>query len=97
MEGSCALASAFQVENDTIDSALGTAQVVSDILLANSGTKMQLTGATPAITVGGAAALGDLLVFEVYRNTSGTDVMVEDAWLFGVTLQYQKTNIVAAW
>jgi len=43
-------------------------------------------------------ALGDILTFEVYRNTDGTDDMAEDAHLFGVWLQYKTSNsTVAAW
>jgi len=85
-------------DSDAIDAALGTAQVISDTLLADNGGDMQVSGATPALTVGGTPALGDLVVFEVYRNTDGTDDMTEDAWLFGVQIQYSKLNTaVAAW
>lgn len=84
--------------DDAIDAALGTGQVISDALLADDGADLQITGATPAITVGGSPALGDTIVFEVYRNVSGTDDMVEDAWLFEVIIQYQtSTTAVAAW
>jgi hypothetical protein len=84
-------------DNDTIDAALGTAQVKSDTLLADNGTNLQISEATPALTIGGTPALSDELIFEIYRNTDGTDNMAEDAWLFGVTLQYTKTGVVAAW
>lgn len=84
-------------DSDAIDAALGTPQVMSDALLANNGTDLQLTGAAPAVTVGGTPALGDAVVFEVYRNTDGTDDMAEDAWLMGVLLQYKKNTNVAAW
>ena len=84
-------------DNDAIDAALGTPQVISDTILAANGADMQRTAATPAITVGNAAGLGDMVVFEVYRNTDGTDAMAEDAWLFGVNLQYQRNQTVAAW
>ena len=84
-------------DNDAIDTTLGTPQVISDVLLANNGTDLQTTNATPALTVGGTPALGDLLVFEVYRNTDGTDDMAEDSWLFGLTIQYKKAGTVSAW
>ena len=84
-------------DNDAINAAMGTAQVISDIVLANNGADLQVTAATPAITVGGSPALGDMIVFEIYRNTDGTDDMTEDAWLFGVAIQYQRSNTVAAW
>lgn len=84
-------------DSATIDAALGTPQVISDTLLANNGTDMQITPATPAITVGGSASLNNLIVFEIYRNTDGTDDMAEDAWLFGLNIQYQRNQTVAAW
>jgi hypothetical protein len=84
-------------DDDAIDAALGTPQVISDTLLVNDGTDMHVSGATPALTVAGSPALGDMIVFEVYRNTDGTDDMTEDAWLFGVMIQYKRTNTVAAW
>ncbi len=84
-------------DNDTIDAALGTAQVITDTLLADNGTKLQITAATPSITVGGTSSLGDMIIFEIYRNTDGTDDMAEDAWLMGVMLQFLKTSIPAGW
>jgi len=84
-------------DSDTIDAALGTPQVISDALLANDGADLQVSGATPAITIGGTPALGDLVMFEVYRNTDGSDNMAEDAWLMGILLQYKKNANVAAW
>jgi hypothetical protein len=84
-------------DDDAIDAALGTAQVISDTLLADNGTDLQVSAATPAITVGGTPALGDLVHFKVSRNVGGTDDMEEDAWLFGVWIQYKCTNAVAAW
>lgn len=84
--------------DDAIDAALGTAVTVSDTLLANDGADMQVSAASAAITVGGTPALGDMVAFEVYRNTDGTDDMTEDAWLFGVQIQFKETTTaVAAW
>jgi hypothetical protein len=84
-------------DSDAIDAALGTAQVISDTLLADNGTDLQVSDATPAITVGGTPALGDLVHFKVSRNVGGTDDMTEDAWLFGIWIQYKVTNSVSAW
>ena len=84
-------------DSDPIDAVLGTAQVISDALLANDGADLQISAATPALTVAGSPALNDLIVFEVYRNTDGTDNMAEDAWLFGVLIQYKKTRYAASW
>lgn len=84
-------------DDDAIDTALGTGQVISDTLLINDGTDLHITGATPAITVGGTPALNDLIHFKASRNVGGTDDMEEDAWLFGVLIQYQINEEAAAW
>jgi hypothetical protein len=84
-------------DSDAIDAALGTAQVISDVLLANNGADIQISDATPAITVGGTPALNDIIIFEVYRNTDGVDDMAEDAWLMGVLIQFKKPVYVAPW
>jgi len=78
-----------------IDTALGTAVTISDTVLASSD--MHITSATAVIVVAQAQALGDMIVFEVFRNTDGTDNMDDDAWLFGVLFQYKKDNTVSAW
>jgi len=81
-----------------IDTAFGdVGEVISDAVIVINGTDLQITPTTPAITVGGTPALGDLITFEVYRNTDGTDDCAEDAWLFGVEIQYKKTNAVSVW
>lgn len=91
-------------DSDALDVAQGAAQVVSDTLLANDGGDMQVTAATPAVTVGGTPALGDVLNFKVARNVTGTDDMTEDALLYGVLLQFTESFpdaaagvAVAAW
>lgn len=84
-------------DNDALDVAIGTAQVISDTLLANDGAKSQATAATPALTVGGTPALGDMIYCKVSRNVGGTDDMTENAWLFGAWIQYKAANTVAAW
>jgi len=83
-------------DSDAIDAALGTAVTVSDALTADSGADLQITAATAALTVGGTPAAGDLVTFEIYRNTDGTDDMTEDAWLFGVLIQYQESATAGA-
>lgn len=92
------LAAGAQSDDDAIDAALGTGQVISDTLLANSGADRQVTDATSAITVGGTPALAAMVHFKVSRNISGTDDMVEDMWLFGIWIQYQTLpTFPAAW
>uniref|UniRef100_A0A6M3IJA1 Putative tail protein n=1 Tax=viral metagenome TaxID=1070528 RepID=A0A6M3IJA1_9ZZZZ len=84
-------------DDDPIDATLGTAQVITDIVLAGKDGDLHLTSATPAITIGGTPALGDLVLFKASRNVSGTDDMTEDAWLFGITIQFKINQAVAAW
>jgi len=84
-------------DSDTIDAALGTAQVITDKVTAANGADLQITSATPAITVGGTPALNDQIHFKVSRNVGGTDNMTEDAWLFGVLIQCVKDKSVATW
>lgn len=74
---------------DAIDAALGTGQVISDTLLADNGANWQITAATPAITIGGTPALHDMIVWEFYRNVSGTDDMEEDLTIMGARIQYK--------
>jgi hypothetical protein len=82
--------------DDALDAALGTSQVISDTLLADNGADLQVTGATPALTIGGTPALGDTIHFVISRNVGGTDDMAEDAWLLGATLEYKLTETVTA-
>jgi hypothetical protein len=81
--------------DDAIDAALGTAVTISDTVIADGD--LHVTSVTGALTIGGTPALGDLIEFEVYRNTDGTDDMAEDAWLLGVLIQYKVDQTVSAW
>jgi len=81
-----------------LDAAVGTPQVISDALLANAGADLQVSGATPATTITGTPALNEFMHIKFSRNVGGTDDMTEDAWLFGVLIQYGRTNAaVTAW
>jgi hypothetical protein len=84
-------------DNDALDAAITGAQVITDTLLANDGADLQVTSATPAITIAGTPALGDLVTFKISRNVGGTDNMTEDAWLFACLIQYKVANSVTAW
>ena len=84
-------------DGDTIDSALGTSQVISDAVIANESAILHVTAATPALTVGGTPALGDLIHFKISRNVGGTDDHGYDALLFGVLIQINRNNSIAAW
>ena len=92
------LAAVAVSDDDDIDASLGTSQVISDTVLAGKEGDLHITGATPAITVGGSPALGDLIHLKLSRNVSGTDDMTEDAWLVGVLIQYGiLTSQPSAW
>jgi hypothetical protein len=84
-------------DDGAIDTAVGTGQVISDTVLGGEEGDLHISGATPAITIGGTPALGDLIHCKVSRNVGGTDDMTEDALLFGVLLQFTVDQDVAAW
>jgi hypothetical protein len=91
------LAAVAVSNDDPIDATLGTGQVISDAITAGVEADLHVTGATPAITVGGTPALGDYVHFKMSRNVGGTDDMTEDAWLLGVMLQITANEEVTAW
>lgn len=75
---------------ETIDQAYGTAQQVAD---AHSATalQMQKSSATPAITLGGTPAAGELVMFRVKRvPADGSDTLAADAMLLGVMVNYTR-------
>lgn len=83
---------AVSIGNDeTIDTAFGTAQTVTD---ANTATAYQshITGETSAITIGSSPAVGDWVVFQVYRDAAnGSDTLAVDAMLLGVSLHFTSS------
>ena len=91
------LAAGARSNDDAIDAAVGTGQVISDVVLVGEEGDLHITGASPAITIGGTPSLGDFVHFKVSRNVGGTDDMTEDAWLFGILIQYKITKTVKAW
>lgn len=78
-------------DSDAMDTALGTAVTVSDAVTADNGADIQISAATAAMTVAGSPAAGEMVIFEIYRNTDGTDDCAEDAWLLGVAIQYGES------
>jgi len=90
--------SAGAVSNDdAIDAALGTAQTVTDTVLAVAD--LHVTTATPAVTVGGTPALEDLLFFRIERDADAAgDTLAVDAKLLGVLIQYREdTTTPSGW
>lgn len=73
--------------DDALDTALGTAQTVTDTAL-TAGDE-HTTSATSAITIGGTPAKGDKLYLRVYRDAdAGGDTLGADAYLMGITVKY---------
>lgn len=82
--------------DDAIDAAYGTAQTVTDTLIATGD--VHVTSATSAITLAGTPAAGDQLFFRVYRDAdAGGDTLAADARLIGVRIEFgvSKYNDVA--
>ena len=83
-------------DSDVLNATFGQAQSISDVLLSDNGGDLQRTEPVE-ITIGGTPQLGDMVIFDVFRNTDGTDDMAEDARLFGVQIQYNKNKVVSNW
>jgi hypothetical protein len=71
--------------DDALDTAAGTAQLVTDTLIA--ADDMHITSATSAVTIGGTPAANTPIQFTIYRDVSdaGDDLAV-DARLLGVEI-----------
>lgn len=73
--------------DDTLDVALGTAQEVTDTLIATGD--QHITSETAAITIAGTPAAGDWVSFRVYRKAAAAgDTLSADARLLGVRLVF---------
>jgi hypothetical protein len=73
--------------DDALDTAFGTAQTVTDALIATGD--LHTTSATSALTVGGTPAEGDVTWCRVYRDAdNGSDTFSADARLIGVKVLY---------
>jgi hypothetical protein len=75
--------------DDALDTAFGTAQTVTDTLLA--ANDMHITSATSAITLGGTPAASTPIQFQVYRSaTAAGDTLAVDARLLGVEIVFNS-------
>jgi hypothetical protein len=72
-----------------------TGEVILDTVTADAEKGLYVTATTPAITINGTPALGDLISLKVSQTTTGT--MTVDAHLIGVLIQYGISNKVTAW
>ena len=74
-------------DDDALDQAMGTAQTVTDTLLAAQDA--HLSAATSTITPAGTATAGNLTILQVYRDaTNGSDTLAVDARLIGVEVTF---------
>jgi hypothetical protein len=75
--------------DDALDIAYGTAQEVTDTLIAAGD--VHVTAATSAITIAGTPAAGDFVNFRVYRKAAdGADTLAADARLLGVRVTFTR-------
>lgn len=86
-------------DDDLMDVAWGTSQVINDTVLAGVEADLHVSDATPALTVGGTPGLNHLLKLRVARDAAdAADTMdAEDAILYGVLIQYTINEEPAAW
>ena len=71
--------------DDALTVALGTAQTMTDTLLATND--LHITPTSSAITLAGSPADSDMLVFQLSRNPAdGSDTLPNDAKVLGITL-----------
>ena len=77
-------------DDDAIDQVWGTAQTVTDTLLATGD--IHYTAESSAITLAGTPAAGQLVQFRAYRDAdAGGDTLAADAQLLGIKCFYNKT------
>jgi hypothetical protein len=82
--------------DDALDVARTTTVVITDTII--TVDDLHVSSATPAFTIDGTPALDDMINFSVGRNvTSGDDDMNIDAWLLGVSIQYNNTLTPVGW
>ena len=78
--------------DDALTVALGSAQTVTDTLIATND--LHISPATSAITLAGTPADADFLAFQIYRDIS--DTLNADAKLLGVVIQLTTDAAVSA-
>ena len=88
-------------DSDAMDTTTGAAVTITDAILAVNGGDLQVTDASAAITIAGSPGADEIIMLEVLRNVYGggddLDDMAEDAWLFGIMVQYGRSKGISAW
>jgi hypothetical protein len=87
------LAGMSYANDDAIDQAMGTAQNVTDTLLATND--IHYTGFSGAITLGGTPADGQPNVFKLSRDVA-TDNLAGDCKTLGIILRYTVTDLASS-
>lgn len=74
-------------DGEALDNAFGTAVTVTDTL--SAANVLHLSSESPAVTLAGSPAAGDLILFQIFRDpTHAADTLAQDAALLGVRLFY---------
>jgi hypothetical protein len=83
------LAARAYADGDVLDQAFGTAQESTD---ANNGTDdVNISAATPAITIGGSPAASLYVQFRAYRNPAAAgDTLAATAELLAIRITYTR-------
>jgi hypothetical protein len=77
--------------DDPIDAAFGAEQTSTDTFIA--ANDVHVGPESSAITIAGSPAEGDIVYFQIKRNTSdGSDTLNADARLIGIRLIYSVTT-----
>jgi hypothetical protein len=83
------LAARAFADGDVLDSAFGTPQEVADANQANDD--VNISAATPAITIGGTPAAGNFVQFRAYRNPGdANDNLAATAELLSIRITYTR-------
>ena len=83
------LAARSFADGDALDQAFGTVQEVTDANQANDD--VNISAATPAITIGGTPAAGNYVHFRAYRDpANGADNLAATAELLSIRITYTR-------
>jgi hypothetical protein len=83
------LAARAYADGDALDQAFGTPQEVTDANQANDD--VNISAATPAITIGGTPAASNYVQFRAYRNpTDANDTLAATAELLAIRITYTR-------